>query len=290
MRTPSKRDSRSRQLLKVGMDFIRHNNSGPFKGAAPDLQSPSKDNLLQGNLNYTHSSKDSPLGCKKIVIQGGSTDTKTSSLTDKCDSNSGLRGLSSLAQPQETSTVKAQPSNVHSSCQEQLKAHHNLTESLSSSFESEALDILASLKSSAGLRLQYNRHAKFPTDVDPITGSPRQHAPLTPTETPSISHQMSGRSSRVNSPSVNSNSSAVGSRSQSHTRSPQVIIAIIIVMSDLYLLSVCLRVFVSDLYLLSVCLRVFVSDLYLLSVCLRVFVSDCRLQPVEDRVRVTMTT
>jgi len=45
------------------------------------------------------------------------------------------------------------------------------TESLSSSFDSEALDIVASLKSSHALKAQYQKYAKFPVDVN-ITPSP----------------------------------------------------------------------------------------------------------------------
>lgn len=211
------------------MDFIRHSNSNQTKSSAvADLadQSPSKDNLLQGNLNYTHISTHSPLVKKKIIIPDNAdhSHTKSASLTYNMALDNGIMSNSLLAHPQKTSTIKGQqqPQVNCKSNQEQLRStpHHTLTESLSSSFESEALDILASLKSSAALRHQYNKHAKFPTDVDPVTGSPRrQHVPSTPND-PSI--PSSHRSSRVNSPSINSNSSVVGSRSHSQTRSPQV--------------------------------------------------------------------
>lgn len=120
-----------------------------------------KDNRIMNNLNYQQTGKGLQPP-EKILGQRFASEGSDSVFEEQ-------------QQPTLTSTFKSQQStqsgasNSQDSTNSHNKSRHH--ESLSSSFESEALDYLASLKSSSAMKS--HKFAKFPTNVDPITGSPR---------------------------------------------------------------------------------------------------------------------
>ncbi|XP_067941460.1 serine-rich adhesin for platelets-like [Watersipora subatra] len=178
VKSPNKKEVKGKQLLRVGMDYIRHNgsNSGP--------KIPSKDNMLMNNLDINQAKSTTSHSDKLTILNQGPNLGSQSHIRPPVKASIGpdsvflengqSNGASSNPLPPVfTSTCK------QLSVQPSLSTHtpvldHTLTtnESLSSSFESEALDILASLKSANAFKAQH-RHGKFPTEVDPVTGSPR---------------------------------------------------------------------------------------------------------------------
>lgn len=232
------------------MDFIRHKGGAQITsdehGQVPNYTA--RDNLLMNNLDICNQSKssldhpDKMTALSPISVPNHSlpsTHVKQSFGSDSVfeeNENTGL-GQTNPILPVYSSTCKQLP---------QSKGETNLTtqstgdkqktnESLSSSFESEALDIVASLKSANALKAQL-RHGKFPTDVDPITGSPRQPPirlssdeklrlieGLNPSRSHQHAHPSSNKSSCLSSPngsnpSVLQHHSGVTHRSPAHSQ------------------------------------------------------------------------
>lgn len=192
IRSPSKKDIKGKQMLKVGMDFIRGTATPTVDEKLQSVTSPLiKDNLIMNNLDNRSQSKSSLTKPDKMtlaqpateVAHGGDRPAITvpvkSSLgsdsvfedTSPVDNNHPLPAYASTYRHKETATSANNLTDISSTDKSARRVH----ESLSSSFESEALDILASLKSANALKAQM-RHNKFPTDVDPVTGSPRPAA------------------------------------------------------------------------------------------------------------------
>lgn len=193
IRSPSKRELKSR--LKVGMDFIRHTSSNTTKEdhSTSNGEAVCKDNILMNNLDSRCQSKSSMVNPDKMTlpvqlngevpkmtaINGGVT-IKPSIGSDSVFDDSSPVENHRYPMPAFTSTVKqvdTHPSTsasvARSSSTLSKNGRRTQHESLSSSFESEALDILASLKSANALKAHLRHNNKFPTDVDPVTGSPR---------------------------------------------------------------------------------------------------------------------
>lgn len=207
-KSQSKRDSRNRAppQLKIGMDFIRR--SSIKDGTSDNRNFDIKDNLLFNNLNHQQSYKKTVSSTNKLSLGGSSSKQVSRFQSVGSDSvfevGEPIRSLvsqppnftSTYKSSEKSFTISSHQSSQDSNCDKSGVATGTATtttsnstsgksaqkcnslskqtnESFSSSFESEALDFLASLKSTNALKSQYNKHNKFPTDVDPITGTPR---------------------------------------------------------------------------------------------------------------------
>ena len=202
IRSPSKKELKSR--LKVGMDFIRYATSNAAtveERPCTTNEAICKDNILMNNLDNRSQSKCSMVNQEKMAVlpdeHSGETRndnvsniiTKIEGVTIKPSMGSDsvfddsspiendrypMPSFTSTVKPVETTPTAAAAAGVtRSSSTLEKTSRRAQHESLSSSFESEALDILASLKSANALKAQLRHNNKFPTDVDPVTGSPR---------------------------------------------------------------------------------------------------------------------
>ncbi|KAF6022842.1 hypothetical protein EB796_018876 [Bugula neritina] len=237
-KTSSKKDIKCKQVLRVGMDYIRpKENLGHNK-----LISVAKDNQIKNNLDGCNSPKTGSANSDKIVLlpessipliepDAGTCQPRLVFSEDKGDqvSQEWQSVGEKLVTPVYSSTQKSMQFPTSESVSRSMTHGKGIHESLSSSL-SEALDIVASLKSAGALKAHL-RHGKFPIDVDPITGSPRQPVRCLSEEKLRLSevlshnrsHQHSHLSSSTKSSCVNSPGSASTPQllQQSHShRSP----------------------------------------------------------------------
>ena len=176
---------------KHGTPTTQHKSVAPTAATAipvttqVGMKLAAKDNQLMNNLDICSKPKSSLAQPNKMTSlhsftsaddssQTQSKRRKESSVSDSVFLDCEPEGK---APPVFSSTCKELPVSKESTASSLTAVDRTKTtnESLSSSFESEALDILASLKSANALKAQL-RHGKFPTDVDPVTGSPRHHS------------------------------------------------------------------------------------------------------------------
>ena len=234
------------------MDFIRRGSVKEVVLENNGWMTSPKDNLLHNNLNHQNSIKKMVSNTDKLSL--GVASGKPSSRYQSCGSDSVFEVTESVQtftshQPSFTSTFKSNDPTFTISSQlssqdsngdrsaiytgttttasgssgksgpkiNSLSKQNN--ESFSSSFESEALDFLASLKSTNMLKSQYGKHNKFPTDVDPITGVPRLGSNGRQEACGKLSSRSTSSKSSCNSPT--SPSPKIVNRHQP-VRSPQV--------------------------------------------------------------------
>lgn len=189
VRSPNKKELKGRQFLRIGMDFIRHKGVNDSNSTSACT---TKDNQLLNNLDLCSQSKTITTHSDKMTAlnQSGGNNSRQCPPREIHQSEGSDSVFADDTIKKEHLALSIPPTFSSTCKQSQTKENippvsQSITsgektkptnDSLSSSFDSEALDILASLKSAGALKAQL-RHGKFPTDVDPITGSPR-HPPI----------------------------------------------------------------------------------------------------------------